>query len=90
MRCWYIYMGTNHTEKEIYFGVSKEPDARIDGSHCLGRTKALADWDCEEDNIEWERVSTHSSQQAASARAHFLERAYEPPEGYCVIQTAGI
>ena len=90
MERWHVYMGTNHNEKEIYFGVSKEPAERIDGSHCLGYTKALAEWDCEDDDIEWKLVAAHSSQKAASAKAHLWERTYGPPEGYSVIQTAGI
>lgn len=86
---WYVYQGVNHTAREIYFGVSTDPEARIDGSHCDGGTIALAHWRCGRDRIEWRIVSRHRSQPLASARAHELERTTVVP-GYYVIQTGGI
>jgi len=85
----HVYQGVNHTKGEIYHGVSKEPEARIDGSHCEGNTKAIAHWDCKRHDIEWSRVSTHETQPEASAEAHQLER-LPPPKGYKHIKTAGI
>ncbi len=85
----YVYRGTNKTEREIYFGVSKDPVERIDGSHCVGATKALKHWDCENDDIAWALMSQHQSQSAASDEAHAWEKT-KPPRGYKIIQTKGI
>ena len=87
---WYVYRGINRTKKEIYFGVSKDPPARKDGSHCVGGTKALAHWDCDNDDIRWRKISKHLTQKRASTVAHYLERNTKPPKGDTVIQTAGI
>lgn len=86
---WYVYEGVNVTLREIYYGVSKDPVARVDGSHCVGGTKAVENWDCESDKIEWSLVSRHRSQAAASKHAHARERV-AAPRGYIIILTAGI
>jgi hypothetical protein len=88
----YLYVGINHTLKEIYFGVSKQPKARIDGYHCDNATVALRHWDCGRHNIEWGIVDTYADQPTASATGHALERQKPPAQykGYTVIQTAGI
>lgn len=86
---WHVYRGTNHTQREIYYGVSKDPDARVDGSHCRGYTKAISHWDCENDDIDWEVIATADNQSAASTYAHKQERG-RVPQGYGIIQTAGV
>ena len=85
---WHVYRGVNYSLMEVYYGVSKDPEERVNGSHCVGGTKALTYWDCQIDDIRWTVVSQHSTQQAASARAHALEKL--SLKGYDVIQTAGI
>lgn len=92
-----VYKGTNHTLGEIYFGItSGDMDARVNGSHCIGGTKALRHWKCggrghgRRHDIEWRRLPGMCvSQQEASARAHRLEREYKSPLGYKNIKTAG-
>lgn len=85
---WYVYRGINRTKKEVYYGVSKDPQARVDGSHCNGFTKAVKHWDCDTDTIDWNVVSEHPTQAEASAKAHAHEKT--TLKGYVVIQTAGI
>lgn len=89
---WYVYRGVNRTLKEIYFGVSKDPLGRVDGSHCRGSTKALRDWDCEEHAIHWSVVGEFERQSDASESAHRRERRVPPARyaRYIIIQTAGI
>ena len=85
---WYVYRGINRTKKEVYSGVSKDPVERVDGSHCVGSTKALKHWDCSSDTIDWNVVSKHVAQAEASAKAHAYEKT--SLKGYVIIQTAGI
>ena len=85
----YVYRGTNKAKKEIYHGVSKNVDSRIDGQHCDGGTVALAHWNCYEDKIEWEGISMHKTQRKASEISHKLERSY-PKRGYENLKTRGI
>jgi len=85
----YVYRGINASQGEIYFGVSKDPIGRVDGSHCRGWTKTIAHWDCADDEIDWDIVSEHDSQSEASAEAHRLERTVRA-RGFTVLQTAGI
>jgi len=54
---WYVYRGVNHDTAEVYHGVSIAPRRRIDGSHCVGGTVALAHWDCFNHDIRWRKVS---------------------------------
>lgn len=86
----YVYRGVNHDTEEVYFGVSQEPERRVDGSHCAGHTKAIRHWDCGEHKIVWTRVSAHRTQSMASSVAHDHERTYRHPQGFRVIQTKGI
>lgn len=85
---WYVYRGINRTKKEVYYGVSKDPQERVDGSHCVGFTKAVNHWDCSADLIQWNIVSQHDTQEEASATGHAHEKV--PLKGYVIIQTAGI
>lgn len=87
---WYVYRGINHTHKEIYHGVSPDVVDRIDNEHCKGKTKAIEHWDCEEDDIKWNKnVSAHITQEEASKQSHKLEDEYKYDE-YENIQTGGI
>ncbi len=86
----YVYRAINYTKKQVYFGVSKDPEGRRDGSHCRGGTKALRRWNCGRDRMRWERISGHRTQCAASARAHELEKTYTHPQGFKIIQTRGV
>ncbi len=88
MATWYVYKGVNETKKEIYYGVSKDPKERVDGSHCDGGTKAVKHWDCSKDKINWTIVSKHNDQPSASSKAHDLEDV--AVKGYKVIKTGGI
>lgn len=90
MSTWYVYRGVNHATREVYFGVSQDPQRRIDGSHCAGYTKAIRHWECGVDDIRWYRLSAHRTQSNASARAHAHERSYRHPQGYDVFLTAGV
>lgn len=87
---WYVYRGVNHSTGEVYFGVSQDPERRVDGSHCAGHTKTIRHWICGFHRIVWVRVSAHREQFRASSRAHQLERTYFHPQGFHVFQTAGI
>lgn len=86
---WYVYPGVNKTLREVYYGVSKDPVERVDGSHCRGGTKAIGHWDCASDAIEWTVMSEHNTQAEASEVSHAYER--KPHKtGWTAIQTAGI
>ena len=85
-----VYRGINRTTGEVYHGVSKDPKARRDGSHCVGGTKALSHWDCDSDEIQWRIVSQHRTQTKASQVAHGHERSYRHRRGYRNIETSGI
>lgn len=85
---WYVYRGINRSRKEVYYGVSSQPKERIDGAHCVGYTKTIKHWDCENEDIIWNQVSEHATQQEASKKAHAHEKI--PLKGYKVHQTAGI
>ena len=89
---WHVYRGINNTLREIYYGVSKDPENRVDGSHCRGGTKALRHWDCDGDHIEWVVLLEFDVQADASSHAHGLEGRRCPPgyAGYYIIATAGI
>jgi hypothetical protein len=86
----HVYRAINRTKGEVYHGVSKQPTARKDGSHCRGGTKSLNHWDCNYDDIEWKRVSDHRKQQKASEKAHYLEHKYRHQKGLKNIKTRGI
>ncbi len=90
MSTWYVYRGINHATAEVYFGVSQDPERRINGSHCAGHTKTIGHWECGLHEIRWRRLSAHRTQANASARAHDHERTYDHPQGYDVFRTAGI
>lgn len=90
MANWYVYRGVNHHTREVYFGVSQNPQRRVDGSHCAGHTKTIAHWECEVHEIRWFRLSAHRTQTTASARAHEHERTYKHRQGYAVFLTRGI
>jgi len=85
---FYVYRGINYGKHEVYYGVSKSPQHRIDGSHCVGATQAVRHWDCKRDNVEWTRIATYVTQTAASRFAHKKER--ESYYTFRVIRTAGI
>ena len=84
----YVYRGINKTKKEVYHGISKNVRHRVNGSHCKGGTKALAEWSCEIETIKWERISKHKTQKKASEISHKQERNYKR-RGYKNILTAG-
>jgi predicted GIY-YIG superfamily endonuclease len=90
MGLWYVYRGTNHATREVYFGVSSDPTRRIDGSHCAGYTKTIGHWVCGVHDIRWHQLSAHRTQSTASARAHQHERTYNHRQRYYVFRTAGI
>lgn len=90
MASWYVYRGVNHSTGEVYFGVSLDPERRVDGSHCIGRTGTIRHWLCGVHSIRWTRLHAFRSQAKASARAHELERSYIHPRGYHVFRTKGI
>ncbi len=87
---WYVYRATNFTKKAVYFGASKDPQRRRDGSHCVGGTIALKNWNCDKDRLRWLQLSRHYTQNKASEVAHKLERTYKHSKGFRIIQTAGI
>jgi len=86
---WKVYKLRNSSLKEIYYGVSKTPRARLTTDHCVGETVALQHWDCAEDEIEGTIVAEYATQQEASRHAHARE-GETPPRGWTVIQTAGV
>ena len=86
----YVYRGINHSKGQVYHGVSKDPSARKDGSHCTGGTMALRSWNCEEDKIIWRIVSKHRKLGIASKQAHLFEKTYRHRLGFENIQTKGI
>lgn len=86
---WYVYRGVNSTKKEVYHGVSKNAASRIGSSHCEGKTKAIAHWNCASDKIKWEGLSKHKTQQKASEVSHKLERILLR-QGYKTLRTGGI
>lgn len=89
-KIWSVYMLTNHTKKEIYFGVTSDIEDRI-LVHAKKNTKAIRHWDFAGDNIGLKILKLGMTQGEASQLAHALERKYENGlNGYRVIQTAGI
>jgi len=87
---YHVYRGINATKKEVYHGVSNEPKARRDGSHCVGGTKALKHWNCDKDNIRWYQISSHYKRSNASMAAHKQEKEYLHRNKYKNINTRGI
>jgi hypothetical protein len=85
-----VYRFINVTKQEVYHGVSIDPQKRRSKSHCLGGTKALRHWDCENDKIVLRKVSNHRKQTKASEKAHQLEKEYCHRKGFCNIKTKGI
>lgn len=85
---WFVYRGVNYTKHEVYYGVSRSPRHRIDGSHCEGDTKALRRWNCDRHEIAWSMIAEYVTQPAASRFAHKKER--ETYYTFKVIRTAGI
>lgn len=86
---WYVYRGINSTKREIYHGVSKNPESRVNGSHCMGATKTIAHWNCTNEQISWERISKHKTQEKASEISHYHERNFKK-RGYTNFKTSGI
>lgn len=90
---WKVYRLTNNTQKEVYHGVTKHSvEKRLDKSHCVGKTKALSHWDCENDDIDVKILAKGLTQEKASARAHKEEQEYCQSclPGYTCIETAGV
>ncbi len=89
-----VYLLVNRRKKQVYYGVSKDPETRLTKYHCVKQTKELQHWNCDRDKIWGPKVlSRHRSQARASARAHQLERTrerYWRRKGYKVIKTRGI
>lgn len=92
MATWHVYRGINHTAREIYYGVSIAPVARVDGKHCRGATKTIRHWNCDRHDIEWSILTEFNTQPDASTHGHALERKRCPIgcAGYYIHQTAGI
>lgn len=86
---WKVYELRNESLRELYYGVSKAPQARLTTQHCVGETVALQHWDCREDRITGKILAEYLSQHDASAHAHALEDK-TPPRGWTTIQTAGV
>jgi predicted GIY-YIG superfamily endonuclease len=86
---WMVYELRNASLRKIYYGVSKTPGKRITTQHCVGLTKALKHWDCDQDAITANVVAEYDNQREASAHAHALER-QTPPGGWTIIPTAGV
>jgi predicted GIY-YIG superfamily endonuclease len=40
----------NHNKKEVYHGITKNPDERLD-QHCNSNTKTIAHWNAKNDRI---------------------------------------
>ena len=92
MSDWKVYRLTNNTKKEVYHGVTKySVEKRLDKSHCVGKTKALSHWDCENDKIDVETLADGMTQEEASAKAHKEEKDYcqRCLPDYTCIKTAG-
>ncbi|MFO0627848.1 MAG: GIY-YIG nuclease family protein [Polyangiales bacterium] len=89
---WFVYRGINHTLEEIYYGVSTDPQARVNGSHCRKNTKTIQHWECDDDGIEWEIIAEFWTQKEASSYSHAKERQRAPNgcAGYFIHPTAGI
>ena len=87
-----VYMLVNTHKMEIYFGVSLDPNKRVEEEHSKGETKALMDWDWESESISPPIIIVDGiSQLLASMYAHNLEKIHEGGLMGCkVIQTAGI
>ncbi len=87
---WYIYMVTNESRKEVYFGVAIDPQDRF-SEHADGDTKRILHWDFENEILKYFLVAGPMPQPGASRRAHEMEDLYEIlyPE-YRVLKTAGI
>lgn len=87
---FYVYRGINYSTEQVYFGVSKDPVGRRNASHCVGGTKALRHWRCDDHRIRWENLSRHRDQSLASEVAHEHEATYLHPQGFEVIRTSGV
>ena len=82
---WYVYRATNFTKKAVYFGASKDPQRRRDGSHYVGGTLALKNWNCERDSLRWQQLSRHYTQNKAHVKllidAGYLDGNYDLSAG---------
>jgi hypothetical protein len=85
-----VYMLTNNTKQEIYIGVSNQVLNRIT-QHAQKKTKTIAHWTFESDDIKQKILHTDLTQSEASDKAHGYESQDSSGiDGYTVIQTAGI
>ena len=85
-----VYRLDNRTLEESYFGVTNNPQHRID-EHCAGHTVALGHWDCGSHRITGIILHNGLAKLQASAIAHQYERTGQTaPAGYEVIQTGGV
>lgn len=87
---WMVYRLANQTLKEIYFGVTKDLEARIE-QHAKGETKAIAHWNLKSDDIEKSVLHRDLTQAEASEIAHNYEAESDgQASDYKTISTAGI
>lgn len=92
MSDWKVYRLTNDTKGQVYHGVTKySAQKRLDSSHCVGKTKALSQWDCGRDDIHARTLRDGLTQKQASAMAHQREQSYcqRSKSGYDCIKTRG-
>ena len=84
-----VYAAINATKREVYFGVAIDPPRRRK-QHCARRTKTIAHWRCDNDQIRWKVLVCGPDRRAASKVSHRRERTERVPRGWTVHQTRGI
>ena len=87
---WSVYRLTNNKRKEIYHGAAKGAVEDRIKKHTAGEVVATSEWvwGKKHDNTTYVVLHTGLTQDAASEKAHKLEKS-TPPEGFSHIQTGG-
>lgn len=89
---WSIYQLVNETQKEVYIGVSKDPEDRILDDHAQGKTETIKHWKFDSDTIKPKILISNLTQPDASEKAHAHEKSQKAKLkqiGYKVHQTSG-
>ncbi len=74
---YYVIRGINHNKKEVFHGVSEDPDITIYEELQKGIFPQLKKWNFEKDDISWIIVTRHVIEEVAYNAAKDFEITFE-------------